>query len=440
MRRVATFLTLSVFVIGLSATPHSSVAVQSYCVADEKWLPHMASMSFDEPNPPTENECGFYQWAWQAFLFVTEAQANGVPRFALFETMSELFGSPAARFSNFSAKQLGRISMAPRLDKEPGPIFHEGVGQADGSILTDRSGQPLYYAIHMNPGFSKFVRDHQLNDKTKLKDADPELTFDEGSLEIKSAWQLVDPKMPPTDRIVVDATVPTLSTDKDGRIVVDVSKPRQVKAAMLGIHIVGRIKNHPEFVWATFEHASAGVRDIGPAPTTNPKETPPTTVISSKEFPLYSAGTTAADGNVAPGASEYTLNAAKQTIAPIRSVYRAFPGSNADEAELDDEVEELNKSVGELFQKKSIPTDVRNSYRMVGAVWINDQKDFLLNTAPTNKVLAGENALSNLAMESFSQTESPNCFACHKPKSSGGLPAKKINVSHVLVKFFSSHK
>lgn len=59
----------------------------------------------------------------------------------------------------------------------------------------------------------------------------------------------------------------------------------------------------------------------------------------------------------------------------------------------------------------------------------------------------GEDRLSSTAMESFTQSDQggrPNCFSCHNTKrvtddTTGKtiMPAKRLNVSHVLSKFVS---
>ena len=50
-----------------------------------------------------------------------------------------------------------------------------------------------------------------------------------------------------------------------GDIVKDGDKTRVVTVALLGIHVVGTIEGHPEFVWSTFEHVNRTGRRTGSA-------------------------------------------------------------------------------------------------------------------------------------------------------------------------------
>ena len=69
-----------------------------------------------------------------------------------------------------------------------------------------------------------------------------------------------------------------------------------------------------------------------------------------------------------------------------------------------------------------------------------------MSTDDPNTVVAGEDGLSSMAMESFTQDNFVNCFSCHDTRlvrDSNGtvlMPAKKLNVSHILSKFVSEAK
>ena len=84
--------------------------------------------------------------------------------------------------------------------------------------------------------------------------------------------------------------------------------------------------------------------------------------------------------------------------------------------------------------------DPRGHYRLIGAVWLdNPARDFAEDRAFADPLLEGQNRLSNTAMESFVQTDFPNCFACHNtlqrfaPKADlDPLPGKNVAISHVL--------
>jgi len=141
------------------------------------------------------------------------------------------------------------------------------------------------------------------------------------------------------------------------------------------------------------------------------------------------------------------------------SVVRSFPASKQGDPSLDDELSALNQSMVTVFQGPAEVNDVRRNYQLVGAVWMDDplghssqaglfkQGIRIRNgqgvTPDTPGAMnAGEDGLSSVAMESFSQTDEPNCFSCHdtRPTRANGInvPASTLNVSHVLSKYLST--
>jgi hypothetical protein len=104
-------------------------------------------------------------------------------------------------------------------------------------------------------------------------------------------------------------------------------------------------------------------------------------------------------------------------------------------------------------------SDMRQNYRLVGAVWLDQPltgstPSFLLNqgfftdentsTDDDTSIVAGEGRLGSTAMESFTESESgaPSCFSCHDTKAIRPnrliLPAAKLNVSHVMSKYLET--
>jgi hypothetical protein len=441
-------IVIAIVAAGILAPHDRSVAADNMCAADPAWFSG-TTLNVNEPTDPLTNDCGFYQRAWQAFLAVTKVDpATSRARFIDFDSMATVFPPPAANRpmsmfrSSFTTSVPGRMGVALRLAKEPGPIFHEGVQQADDSIVVNRAGKPVFYAIHMDPLFAKFVRDNGLNDPKKLEDASPGLTIAPGSIEMKSAWQVVDSASPPAGFLLTDASVPRLK-QVGSDIVGDASDPQPVKLALLGFHVVFALENHPELIWASFEHVSNGEFDLAPPAPAFPDVLDPTQPVSNKNYILYSAGTSAADATNAPAA--YTLNDAAQTLSPSSSVYRRFPWSqqidpdHPDDAKAEDDmVKSVNDEVAKIFAQQAT-ADARSNYKLLGAVWIaKGAADFKAGVKIIDDKLEGENGLSNMAMESFTQQFNPNCFGCHQPLATGGLKAKAINISHIFPKFHRS--
>jgi hypothetical protein len=453
------------------------------CQGENDWLPNTPAPAFDKPPPHPAPDCGFYKPAWQNFLHVMQPKTDGAPAFLSYPTIDDVFGAAAA--TSFAARRADFLSLAPRafkgsndpttdLPSRPGAsdpaVINAGVRQAglDG-LLIDRNGRPIFYAIHMNDVFASFIRRQQLTTKAALQNADPELEFPKGAVELKSAWQIVSDGSVPANYITRPALVPALKRVGD-KVEIDTTAPaRETMVALLAIHVVFVLEGHPEFIWATFEHVdSNGMRDLAPAANALPSEENglPGGIdgpVSARDFPLYKAGTTASAANrfVAEDAMAAAFDATTQSFrkdgAPLQtSIYRMFPASKITNMQEDGELAELNKSMMSLFAANA-PGDLRKNYQLVGAIWLDKPEiSFAANRKFANPpgmstddpaaIVAGEDGLSSMAMESFTQDSFVNCFSCHdtRPvKDLAGnvlLTAKKLNVSHILSKFLSETK
>lgn len=340
-----------------------------------------------------------------------------------------------------------------------------GIEQAgNAAILFDQMGYPIYYGIHMNDAFASFVAQHNLTTKAEIEKVGETLPFPEGVVELKSAWRvLTDPSQADT-YITTWADVPVLHV-VDDRIQIDkVATPRRVFLGLVGLHVVFTLKGHPEFVWSTFEHSDlTGATDLAPSAVANPDQngSGPTTAISPFNYLLYHGGDLGTDGNMAPSYSEQAaaFNATTQRldkggVLPT-SVYRTYPASKVMTTDMDEDLMDLNAFILREFQdRKPLSTDKRQYYRLVGATWLDQpEKSFTIGQAFQNQpgedsdhgMVAGEDALSSLAMESFTQIEMPNCFSCHDTKKVKDVKGKIIldqtllNVSHIFSKYLSEH-
>jgi hypothetical protein len=449
------------------------------CTADPNWLPKTVQPTDKDPNSP-DVDCPFYQASWQHFLFATQADTTGRPAFFAYKTIAELFGSATAPL--FGQGRSTMLMLAPRVAERPNDstdltqaqksVIGSDVFQAGlRGLLIDQKGQPVFYAIHVNKSYDDFITNKNLKNPAALRAAPDDLVFPMGVVELKSAWQIVDTAAPPSNYIIATATVPSLKVQ--GKMIIvdtDHSHDRTVTVALLALHVVFVLDGHPEFIWSTFEHVdSNGVPDLAPPAAANPTGPPGGEQISPKDYTLYKAGTLASQANKALVTDQgndplLTFDTATQTFRTKSgvgqtSIYRMFPGSKSSDKTVDDEVQALNDSMSKLFGVNS--TDRRANYRLVGGVWLKHSKDsvlgFKLNDIPDDMPgqstddpksrLQGEDRLSGMAMESFTQPEGSfkNCFQCHNTQQVKDddtadpiIGPKMLNVSHVLSKFLSS--
>lgn len=459
--------------IAVAACSLSAMRAEAACDAPANWLPNTPDPTYQAVLPPhPQPDCPFYQAAWQHFLFVMQPDGKSTRFLRTYSTIPELFG--AEHNFQFAREKAGILSLAPRVAQLPNekllntpgnpPGIDAGINQAGPlrGLLIDGNGNPIYYAIHVNGVFSDFIKTNKLTTKTALLNADPDkIEFGEGAIELKSAWQIVTPALRRADYFITQARVPILEV-KDGDVVPGTGT-RDVEVALIAIHVVFVLKGHPEFIWATFEHVGAnGLRDNAPAAASNAPSG--TTVISATDWPLYRAGTPASAANLPNSVAERFahFNPATQSFDKggviSTPVYRMFPASKSDTTDEDDDISAVNTSMTALFKGGTLaPEDARQHYQLVGAIWLDNpardfksgvlfQNDDGQTTDSAGAMVAGEDRLSSTAMESFTQAadQRPNCFSCHNTKRvtddrTGAtiIPAKRLNVSHVLSKFLS---
>ena len=446
-------LAASWFLLALAISgPAKTAAAEPTCGpppptdAGNPWLADKPIIGTARPPSHAEGggDCPFYSNAWQRFLLVTQPdKTTGRPAFLAYASPDDLFDQPK-----------------PKPTCPDGPVLTGGVFQAKShGILIDRLGHPVYYDIRADPGFQAFLAAKGLHTTGDLQHGiKPDWRFAPGAIELKSAWQIVDPKAPPSNYFITKACVPKLIIDK-GQVVAS-TQVVPVTVALLALHVVFTLDDHPEFIWSTFEHVgSSGERDNAPAAKSNPSQTAGDTPVSGTDAPLYAANTPPSKANTALTPADYAahFDVATQTFDVSTPVYRLYPGSKTDaDPAADQDVVDLDNAMGTLFTAAKLPAaDKRKFYQLVGAIWLDNGAalaagqsfDLGENESTEHGVLAGEGRLSSTAMESFTQGVSgfPNCFSCHNTQiiKTDVKPFKLLmapnamNVSHFMSKYLS---
>lgn len=432
------------------------------CEAPPGWFPTTQKPTYQKPDP--DSDCEFYQWAWQTFLYVTQSEAgNASPRFLTYDTPDDVF-PPAAtpRFAKDPAKQdpvvrpaeKKVLRLAPRFSKLPGHSSLSSILQADSQgVIVDQNNRLLYYAQHMNPDFVRFIDAHNFRNVQNIFNAPADLEFPKGCLEMKSSWKILGPKDDKTKFFWTEADVGVVILSPDGKPTIDPSgKTRRETVALVGLHVVGVVDGHPEFIWSTFEHVdnAPGIDFKALDPKTYRVADPMKPVDTTRDFLFYPMGAKAGDCNKKQPLK--FKSEADQTFEPTTPVFRHFKFGAAQNDE-DPAVKTLNKNVWDAINKLAPKLSVWKNYKLVGAVWLNNPAYFKegLDFARRDKqdhdpampgsvdrrILGGETKLSNSTMETFTQLTKQNCFFCHQTiddVQNGQVifPGKRIGVSHIL--------
>ncbi len=366
-----------------------------------------------------DDHCAFHMWSWEAFAWATAPTADGGLRFLTLPTPSQLGTnerSPGERL------MLGLRTVKSDSDEV------DAFTQASGGALVDRQGFPLFYSVHMNETYFDFANKYY--GRARYDEADPNINFPLGSAVFKASWRIVTEDPVPENVYTTKAHVPYLKntngTKLPGVEIDDSREPRAVTVALVGLHVVGVTVNHPEFLWATFEH-KLNVPDLA-----DPADYDSSNPVSGQSYTFYQAGTPANKSNQQVPVK--VVDQDNQILEPRGNAFRqyAYGGESQDGVS---EIMAINK------QSQGIFSDTYwTHYKLIGTVWL--QPDSL---QPGQSDLAsqavGSVQLANATMETFVQGpqnnsgKPANCFMCHNTAGSkrGGFEGKNINLSHTLI-------
>lgn len=409
---------------------------QAACIAPTTWTSHVDVPEPDNVTEPQSN-CAFQLWAWNTFLWMTQPADTGDTklRFETFATLDELFAddTTALRFAALPSEKV--LSLRVRVNKTREMEGIDSIFQAGSRGVVvhgsdPASGRALYYSQNVNPVFYEFVRTNQYYLPKVYAAALPNTNFPVGYMEFKYSWKIVEPGDDVSKFYVTPAEILLLAetTDSSGNtvVVVDPTKSANVDVALVGIHVVGVVQNHPEFIWATFEH----IDNAPDLPTgMNQQSSDP---VSDRDWTFYHANTSANKSNVNPEGDLKLIDLNTQLLTPSVEIFRAFAygGGPADNTA---NIKSLNESV----QAGVLAGSLWANYMLVGSVWGAPN-----NLIPGQSVSPqfGSTSLANTTMETFDQQfPSVNCFSCHTPTGdtlgTGGavtLPALNMNISHIM--------
>lgn len=389
-------------------------------------------------NNKTVSNCDFHQWSWQKFLWLTTENASSEPFFMTdliqVDNQNKQVATPG------SSKII--LSASENLQATGDILKSNSAFSKDGTTSYD-----VYYSIHVDNSLFNSINNNttkyaalieKIKNKGVLTKKDSILfkqyentTFPVGALELKVAWVDAKAIKDTSSYFVTNASI----AGKDTQI------------ALLGMHVVGVVYNHPEFVWATFEHDDLVPYYDWKATTTS--DVPVTSTTNKLFFNKNATGTIA---NLAshyndPSKDNPNVFAVNKYGVP-RQAQNGFLPTSQDGKVNYNNIDAINTNV------KSQLKDIWKNYFYNGSIWINtagydyptEQAQLLdslagnLHKSEPGQLTRGSVAAYNITMETYEQLGfSPpthiyqqstatmgNCFSCH---SSNGSP---LTISHVF--------
>ncbi|UTW58147.1 hypothetical protein KFE96_15175 [Kordiimonas sp. SCSIO 12603] len=433
----------------------------------------------DSVDFPIDNSiCDFYKWSAQMFLWLTSPEGENY----VFDSVEFFDVSPEMQQGGQTVRKLipntpgtegGAYAVrSTKMDEVIGETGQAG----GGGVLISQNGSIVYYGIHVNdvyayyltgvksgsitfhdfpntPDQLKAVVDFAKSQGTTLSDADA-LT-----MELKTSWVDVTTVSNPKDYLVINAEVPRY--ERRGNKVWPVAGTEPKQLALVGMHIVGTVQDHPEMVWATYEHISnapdaAFSYNNNTGGTTNlPTQNSTGWEFSGKtdrgiQWNAETARVYSGPSDKLPVCKQQTCNPGDivaymdGVISPSLTVRMNPWGSATSDAgkkyiqdpDNNAQIISVNNDVMSMLPSG----DTRKNYFLVGAVWTQHGNIPTYNSGDNGKFTQkGSLGLANATMETYHQVfaSSPQqadagCFMCHSISVNQAAAKQGVEVSHIF--------
>jgi hypothetical protein len=392
--------------------------------------------SVDFPVNNTNND--FNKWSQQMFLWITSPKDSTI----VLETPEFYTVSPP--------DSLGKRN----LIQHPTTILKtaSGVGKSDteegqattnvllASVGNGKDNSLVYYITYVNDVYAKFLQAGQIDSTghpnylfpTDTAGLNSIIAFAKSigetvkspntlAMELKTSW--VDlatiPLAKQDDYIKIWAEVPIFNR-KSNTTWKNTARTKKTQLGLVGMHVVGSVKEHPEMIWSTFEHQSNSPNleysylDGAGKTQTNLPDTLSNWLFNSKSTDkVYNKSHMKYE-------KENIIATKNNTISPSNTVRIHAFGNDDFDAEANSEIIAFNNSV-----RNQLSGDVRENYIFIGAIWTNDSK---LPNLRGNKYLANSTMETNAQGTIKNPEMGTNCFSCHSTSLDPNIP---FALSHI---------
>lgn len=368
------------------------------CPADPRWITNPSlptEVKKSEDNGTSSNFCDFYQFSTQTYLYLMSPSSSN-PALRNFQVDSNYplleFNSDGSPANSCNSVQDGR-TMRTALQKSISPI---GTGQAGGGAsIYDQNGNVVYYDVRFNKSLCNLT-----SSATEMARANI-INFPSGTTELKFAWKVLS----------------SSEAQSNSFVTVQQNTGSQVQTlGLVGMHIAVATDDHPEFVWATYEHNTN-------TPNCDAQGAQSDTNWSFADKSCTATLPASGASNDACKFNQPTVKNGPATGTPT-NICAVYPfgtasgdlkaGENlANIASQNESVYQNLKMVGSGAQSMQ----VLNNYFNVGAIWLSDTNKNSGGIGVPNE--RGSLRLANTVAETdfqhvnLNNSFSSNCFGCH---------------------------
>ncbi|CAH7066195.1 Cytochrome C [Vibrio crassostreae] len=364
-----------------------------YCIGDPSWIDSPTLPQEPTKTRKSDINCSFMQFAWQSFAYYTSDKTSDffmdmMPKDRIFKEIPDSWDNKG----------------------DQGLVQTEVLQAGSNFPLNDQEGNPVFYQQSVNKKFYYDIVKHGLNNSQCVADIDSGKTpFDisPGSTEVKTSWKLMSNHDNPKQFFTIHRDV-----EIDGAV------KSNVLMGLVGIHIVRKTKNHPEFIWTTFEH-KGNAPDCADVPDlSNFKKSGKWTFFNPMSFQKVN-----------------TYFPGKPTQVCRKTPYGVGILTKPEVAK---DIKALNEAMSHYYQTRN---SVWSNYFLVGASWTVSSGSVKIGEVPPTwkNEIGGSKLLSNSTMETYVQNpqwfvlvhpkKDRGCFACHKYDP---LTKKALHLSHMF--------
>jgi hypothetical protein len=393
------------------------------CPASPTWL--------NASNPPVDvvsptSSCPFDQFSWQSFFYLMQPASGGPLNSQALMPEEGVFVADGQK-----PQPWGQPVPIPASCKAPAGVTlylgqidnttDSGVFEAEtGTPIVDQRGRWVHYGIEMNQTMYNYLLSCNLWQTACFNNFGPSISFPSGSqpgqnsIEIKTAWRVMEtcnlPDSPKTN--CQPDNLANYYTAQAAIQPYSAADPscHTVTVGLVGMHVVTKTPNHPEFIWASFENLTNDPACTNPAP-------PPAGGWSFNN-PSCSGANCATNTYFNPCPPPTNSFSASCTKPAIPTQVCAQNPTGSDNS---GNVQAVNASVAAMLPAGS----PWKNYYLVGSEWTS-------NGIQTPPALAGSTTLANSVAETYVQGNS-GCFTCHANKyspSTGNAP--QADFSHLF--------
>jgi len=388
---------------GQSANYNTGVSSNTYdCPADPKWItsPSLPIEVKKSAADGSSNFCDFYQFSTQTYLYLMSPSSEN-PELRNFQVDANYpllefnsTGTPANSCDNVRDAQTLRTA----LQQSGSPL---GTGQAGGgSTIYDQNGNVVYYDVRFNQSLCDMSASAVELAKRNITNFEP------GTTELKFAWKVLS-----NDEILNTSYV-TVPQKISGQVQI---------LGLVGMHIAVATHDHPEFVWATYEH------------NTNTPTCDAQGEQSNTNWSFASASCT----NKLPLSADKADTTCKFNLPLVKNgppkgtptnICTVYPfGTSSGDLDAGENLANIASQNSSIYQNLKVTNaapsmKVLNNYFNVGAIWVSDtdlssggigvpNERGSLRLA--NTVAETDFQHVNLNYKGSSDEFASNCFGCH---------------------------